>query len=110
MSTQEIVSFTDVAATKAKEALSDVEAQGAYVRIASMQACGCGRMEYRMGIEEEPVEGDVVTESNGVKLVVDEKSLPNIEGIEVDYVDELSKSGFKIESPKTARGCGCGGH
>ena len=64
-------------------------------------------MQYQMKIDH-PAEGDSVFEHDGVKLYVDDESLPFLDGCEVDYSNELSDTGFKIRNPNASRSCGCG--
>ena len=68
---------------------------------------GCAGMNYAMKIDA-PADSDEVVEKNGVRLFIDEESLDYLRGAEVDYVDALNDSGFKINNPNAARSCGCG--
>jgi iron-sulfur cluster insertion protein len=49
-----------------------------------------------------------VSETGGVRLVVDPVSLDLVAGSTVDYVESLGGSAFKVENPLAASGCGCG--
>ena len=62
-----------------------------------------------MAIEPQPAKTDEVVEQFGVKIVVDEDSLPWVIGSEIDYIDSLNTTGFTIRNPNMAGGCGCGG-
>lgn len=53
-------------------------------------------------------EGDTVTATDGVKLVVDPVSLDLVDGSQVDYVEDLGGAAFKVTNPNAASGCGCG--
>ncbi len=64
-------------------------------------------MSYAMQVGA-PEEGDDVVEKNGVMVMVDQESLEFLEGCQLDYVEALNDSGFKIENPNAARSCGCG--
>ncbi len=68
---------------------------------------GCAGMQYAMRIDD-PSEGDTVVERDGVRVFVDADSLTYLDRSEVDYVDSLNDSGFKINNPNAARSCGCG--
>jgi iron-sulfur cluster assembly protein len=68
---------------------------------------GCAGMNYAMKIDA-PAEADQVIEKNGVRVFVDSESLAFLDGSQIDYVDSLNDSGFKINNPKAARSCGCG--
>jgi len=68
---------------------------------------GCAGMQYVMKIGSKE-SGDEVVESGGVRVFVDQESLRFLNESQLDYVDSLNDSGFKIENPKAARSCGCG--
>jgi iron-sulfur cluster assembly accessory protein len=68
---------------------------------------GCAGMNYSMKIDA-PADTDEVFERSGVRVFVDRESLTFLDGSEVDYVDSLNDSGFKIQNPNAARSCGCG--
>lgn len=57
---------------------------------------------------DEPAEGDEVISQAGVNLIVDPQSLPFLRDVTLDYSDDLTDSGFKINNPNAARSCGCG--
>ena len=68
---------------------------------------GCAGFSYRFALGE-PEEGDAVTETDGVTLVVDPVSLDLVDGSQVDYVEDLGGAAFKVTNPNAASGCGCG--
>lgn len=75
----------------------------------STKVSGCAGFSYVVDYADEIQEGDAVFESFGVQVIVDEKSLQNIEGMEIDYVQEsLLNEGFSFNNPKVKDSCGCG--
>ena len=74
----------------------------------SVDGGGCSGFTYRFGLAEGIDADDVVTETDGVKLVVDGVSIDLVRGCTVDFVDSLGGSSFKVENPNAASGCGCG--
>jgi iron-sulfur cluster insertion protein len=74
----------------------------------SVDGGGCSGFSYRFGLAESVEADDIVTETDGVKLVVDSVSLDLVRGCVVDFVDNLGGSAFKVENPMAASGCGCG--
>ena len=68
---------------------------------------GCAGMQYAMQITA-PEDTDETIEKNGVRVFVDRESLQYLDESQLDYVDSLNDSGFKIENPKAERSCGCG--
>ena len=68
---------------------------------------GCAGMQYVMGLDESKM-GDEVQTQDGVSIIIDQESLGYLRGCQIDYVDSLSDSGFKLSNPNAARSCGCG--
>ena len=68
---------------------------------------GCAGFSYRFALGDLE-EGDAVTVTDGVTLVVDPTSLDLVEGSEVDYVEDLGGASFKVTNPNASSGCGCG--
>ena len=68
---------------------------------------GCAGFSYRFALGDLE-EGDAVTVTDGVTLVVDPVSLGLVEGSQVDYVEDLGGSSFKVTNPNASSGCGCG--
>lgn len=68
---------------------------------------GCAGWQYEMKVAE-PDAGDEVVEQGGVKVIVAADSLEKLSGCEIDYSDDLTDAGFKINNPKARRACGCG--
>jgi iron-sulfur cluster assembly protein len=61
-----------------------------------------------MAVSHDREEGDIVIEHAGVTVLVDPESAPLMRGAEIDYVDDLMKSGFTIFNPNAVKGCACG--
>jgi iron-sulfur cluster assembly protein len=61
-----------------------------------------------MAIAHEREEGDIVIEHAGITVLVDRESAPLMRGAEIDYVDDIMKSGFTIFNPNAVKGCACG--
>jgi iron-sulfur cluster assembly accessory protein len=104
---ESIVSITDKAAEKALAILKDKGAENAALRVFVVGG-GCSGYQYGMAIAQEREEDDIVIERAGVTVLVDPESLPLMRGAEIDYVDDLMKSGFTIFNPNAVKGCACG--
>ncbi|WP_130536965.1 HesB/IscA family protein [Thiomicrorhabdus indica] len=75
----------------------------------STKVSGCAGFAYVVDYADSIDEGDQVFESFGTKVVVDAKSLANIDGMEIDYVREsLLNEGFEFNNPNVKDSCGCG--
>ena len=69
---------------------------------------GCAGFTYKFELAEAPQAGDVVAETDGVKLVVDPISLELVRGSAVDFVEDLGGAAFRVTNPNAQSGCGCG--
>lgn len=87
--------------------IADKQGKPAMLRL-SVEGGGCSGFQYRYGLADGINADDVVTETDGVKLVVDEMSLELVEGGIVDFVEALGGSAFQVTNPNAASGCGCG--
>ena len=74
----------------------------------SVEGGGCSGFQYKFGLAEAPEDGDLIAETDGVRLVVDEVSLGLLEGSVVEYVESLGGAAFRVSNPQAASGCGCG--
>jgi iron-sulfur cluster assembly accessory protein len=68
---------------------------------------GCSGFQYALNFDSQK-EGDIVTVLDGVKIFVDEVSIPYICGTTLDYVEGLHGAGFRFDNPRATRTCGCG--
>ncbi|THF55884.1 iron-sulfur cluster assembly protein IscA [Pseudothauera rhizosphaerae] len=73
-----------------------------------VRTSGCSGMAYKLEFVDATEDEDVVFESHGVKVIVDPKSLPYIDGTELDFVREGLNEGFKFNNPNVKDSCGCG--
>jgi len=101
------VTITDKAAEKALAILKEKGAENAALRVFVVGG-GCSGYQYGMAISHEREDDDFVMEHNGVTVLVDPESLPLMNGAEIDYVDDIMKSGFTIFNPNAVKGCACG--
>ncbi len=80
---------------------------GAGVRLGVKNA-GCSGMAYKLEYADEKTPDDIVFEEHGVKLFVDAKSLPFLDGTELDFVRDGLNETFKFNNPQEKDRCGCG--
>jgi iron-sulfur cluster insertion protein len=88
-------------------AIAARQAKPAILRL-SVEGGGCSGFQYRFGLAETVEGDDAIAETDGVQLVVDPVSLDLVAGAEVDYVESLGGSAFRVTNPNAASGCGCG--
>ena len=101
------ISLTESAAKKIQGFMKETDKEGYGLRM-RVAGGGCSGLQYQLGIDEQAAAGDKVLESNGVKIFVDLKSALYLAGVEVDYIEGLMESGFKITNPNAKSTCGCG--
>lgn len=102
-----VITITATASEKIKEVMTQKNLEDGYLRV-YVAPGGCSGFSYGMGIEQAPGEEDLVTEENGVRLLVDPMSAVHLEGATVDYVDGLMGAGFTVQNPNAVSTCGCG--
>ena len=73
-----------------------------------VRTTGCSGLAYKLEFADEVKPEDTTFESNGVRVLVDPKSLAYLEGTELDYVREGLNEGFKFNNPNEKDRCGCG--
>jgi len=100
------ISLTPNAATHVQSSLSR-RGRGVGLRV-GVRTSGCSGLAYKLEFADTVNPEDLEFESNGVRLVVDPKSLQYIDGTELDYTREGLNEGFKFRNPKVKDECGCG--
>jgi iron-sulfur cluster assembly protein len=73
-----------------------------------VKTSGCSGMAYKLEFADAPEAEDLIFESHGLKVLVDPRSLPYLEGTELDYTKEGLNEGFKFRNPNVKDECGCG--
>jgi iron-sulfur cluster assembly accessory protein len=87
--------------------IASKQARPAILRLA-VEGGGCSGFQYKFELADGADADDSISETDGVKLVVDPVSLDLIAGSTVDFVESLGGAAFKVENPQAAAGCGCG--
>jgi iron-sulfur cluster assembly protein len=101
-----MITLTDKGAEKVQEFLAGQDMATAGLRV-GVRGGGCSGFQYLLAFDEQR-EGDTVVESHGLRMLVDQASLPYVRGSVVDYVESLQGAGFKVENPNVVAACGCG--
>ena len=73
-----------------------------------VRTTGCSGMAYKLEFVDEVQPEDIRFDSNGVTVFVDPKSLPYLDGMELDFAREGLNEGFKFNNPNVKNTCGCG--
>jgi len=102
-----MISLTDKAVEKVKEILKNEQKDDHALRI-GIKGGGCSGFSYTLDVDRIFAESDQIFEEKGIKIVIDAKSFIYLSGTQVDYVENLSGSGFSFSNPNATRSCGCG--
>ena len=102
-----MITLTDNAASKVKELISQEGDEALMLRVA-VRPGGCSGFAYEMFFDTDRTDDDLITDYEGVKVVVDPSSAQLLNGASLDYKDGLQESGFAITNPNAQRTCGCG--
>ncbi|MEH1168295.1 iron-sulfur cluster insertion protein ErpA [Micromonospora sp. CPCC 205539] len=101
------VVLTDVAAQKVKALIEQEGRDDLRLRVA-VQPGGCSGLRYQLFFDERSLDGDVVTDFDGVGVVVDRMSAPYLSGATIDFADRIDAQGFTIDNPNAGNSCACG--
>ena len=100
------VNVTDKAAEHVTKFLAK-RGKGLGLRL-GVRTTGCSGMAYKLEFVDVANPEDTMVEVNGVKVYIDPKSLPYLEGMELDFTREGLNEGFKFNNPNEKARCGCG--
>ena len=100
------VTVTDRAVTKVA-AILKTEPTGAMLRV-SVEGGGCSGFQYKFDVEREKANDDLVLGSQEAVILIDPVSVGFLAGSQIDFVDDLIGSAFKIVNPNAKSSCGCG--
>ncbi|WP_395666739.1 HesB/IscA family protein [Methylocella sp.] len=102
-----MIQLTDNAVDAVRQAIEGAGQPVEGLRI-MVEAGGCAGFKYMMGLVSDVNPKDIVVEKDGVKVYVDEASLPHLYGTTVDFVSGLEGAGFTFENPTATASCSCG--
>jgi iron-sulfur cluster assembly protein len=100
------ITLTETAARHVQNFIAK-RGKGVGLRI-GVRTTGCSGMAYKLEFADVFGDDDLQFQSNGVTLLVDPKSLPYIDGMELDFQREGLNEGFKFNNPNVKNECGCG--
>lgn len=100
------ISLTENAARRVAQ-IAERQQRPAVLRLA-VDGGGCAGFTYKFELTDHAQADDEVSETHGVKLVVDPVSLELLRGAQVDFVEDLGGAAFRVINPNAQSGCGCG--
>ena len=103
-----MITISDKGAEKVHEFLTAQESDASLAGLrVGVRGGGCSGFQYQLAFDEQR-DGDIVFESHGLKLLVDNESLPFVRGSVIDYEESLQGAGFKVSNPNVVAACGDG--
>ena len=78
-----------------------------FIRV-GVKSGGCSGLEYVLKFDNEKTDADQIFEDNGIKIIVDKKSILYLAGTTLEYSGGLNGKGFVFNNPNASRTCGCG--
>ncbi|MDE2089918.1 MAG: iron-sulfur cluster assembly protein IscA [Gammaproteobacteria bacterium] len=100
------ITLTEAAAQRVQHFLAQ-RGKGVGLRL-GVKRTGCSGMAYVVDFADAVEPGELVFETQGIKLVVDPQSMPYLDGTELDYGRDGLNEGFKFNNPNVRGTCGCG--
>ncbi len=98
---------TERAAQRIGEILANENQPGLKLRI-TVSGGGCSGFQYGFALDDGDEDGDIAVEREGARVVIDGMSLLYMMGCEVDFVEDLTGSYFRVNNPNATASCGCG--
>jgi len=104
-----MIKVSDQAKVKAMQLMTEDGFDPAedYIRV-GVKSGGCSGLEYMLGFDNKQNETDQIFEDNGIKIVVEKKSILYLAGTTLEYSGGLNGKGFIFNNPNASRTCGCG--
>ncbi|HEY7660096.1 MAG TPA: iron-sulfur cluster assembly accessory protein [Actinomycetota bacterium] len=106
--TASVIAVTDPAATKIRQ-LAERDGRTDPLLRVRVVAGGCSGFSYELTFEEAPAQDDeIVTAAGGVRVLVDPRSAPIVEGSTLEFNDALLGGGLRMRNPRAKHECACG--
>jgi iron-sulfur cluster assembly protein len=105
---EETIILTPAAVAEVKRHIAEqADNDGLLLRV-GVKGGGCSGLSYNMEFTKITEEFDKVFDFDGLKVVIDAKSLIYMNGTTIDFTKEMLTGGFKFTNPMSSRSCGCG--
>ena len=104
-----MIKVSDIAKQKAAQLMSEdgFNPETDFIRV-GVKSGGCSGLEYVLKFDNQKEENDQIFEDNGVKIIIDKKSILYLAGTVLEYSGGLNGKGFVFNNPNASRTCGCG--
>lgn len=104
---EKLIKATETAGRQVQRLLQKHNKPAGALRI-SIVGGGCSGLSYRMDLADAPRKGDILVETAGAKVLVDQKSALYVTGSMLDYTEAMIGGGFKMKNPNATATCSCG--
>ena len=101
------ISLTPAAANRVRELMASQGSDALGLRL-GVKPSGCSGYSYQLDFAREIEPGAEVVEADGVKVVIDPRAVMYVLGTELDFVEDLTGSYFRVKNPNATSSCGCG--
>ncbi len=103
------IEITERASQEVKTIINDqkLDAETTFLRI-GVKGGGCSGFSYTLDLTENRTDNDEEWLQHGIKVITDPISLSHLDGVSVDFKDEMMGRGFVFNNPKATHVCGCG--
>lgn len=101
-----MIKLTETAVARVRDMVAK-RGSGIGLRIGVTKS-GCSGYSYALDFAETVADNDVVIEQDGVKVVIDQESMPVLADMELDFVKQGLNQSFKFNNPNVVSSCGCG--
>ena len=104
-----MIKVSDQAKAKAGQLMTEegFNPETDYIRV-GVKSGGCSGLEYVLKFDNKKEETDQIFENNGVKVIIEKKSILYLAGTILEYSGGLNGKGFVFNNPNASRTCGCG--
>jgi iron-sulfur cluster assembly accessory protein len=107
MSASAVITVTEAAARKAAALARNEGRPEAFLRV-RVVAGGCSGFSYELGFDDSPGDDDRVIDAGDIRVLVDPRSVPIIQGSTLDFDGALLGGGLKMRNPRATHECACG--
>lgn len=104
---EKLIKASEAAGRQVQKLLEKHQKPTGALRI-SIVGGGCSGLSYKMDLADAPKKGDILVETAGTRVLVDQKSALYVTGSTLDYTEELIGGGFKMKNPNATATCSCG--
>lgn len=102
-----MITVSTEASTEIKRLMETDNKDEQYIRV-SVKGGGCSGLMYDLEFDGSKTDKDTLCEDNGVKVLIDKKSVLYLIGTELSFTSGLNGKGFHFVNPNASRTCGCG--